>query len=155
MMTIADFRSARARIQPHIRRTPVVPCDLPNLFMKLESLQHTRSFKVRGAFARILELREEGDPRHVLTVSAGNHGQAIARAAAAFGLPCTVVVDDVVLVSEAEIQAALQHLLKHEKLLVEGAAACAFAAVAAGKIAASGPIVAVMTGGNIDLERLC
>src|SRR5437667_1056053 len=91
-MTLTEFRHVRARIQPHIRATPVVACEIGNLFLKLENLQHTHSFKVRGAFAHLFELAEKADKRTVLTVSAGNHGQAIARAASAFKLPCTVVV---------------------------------------------------------------
>ena len=91
-MTISEFRHVRARIQPHVRLTPVVPCEVPNLFLKLENLQYTHSFKARGAFAHVLELVEKGDKRTVLTASAGNHGQAIARAAAVFKIPCLVVV---------------------------------------------------------------
>src|SRR5207247_7875109 len=91
-MTLSDFRHIRARIQPHIRITPIVPSEFPNLFLKLENLQYTHSFKVRGAFARVLELVASGDKRKILTVSAGNHGQAVARAAAAFNLACVVVV---------------------------------------------------------------
>src|SRR5262245_32566129 len=91
-MTLTEFQHVRTRIQPHIRTTPVVPCEVPNLFLKLENLQHTHSFKVRGAFAHLLELRDKRDHRTVLTVSAGNHGQAVALAASTFKLPCTVVV---------------------------------------------------------------
>ena len=91
-MTLTEFRHVRARIQPHIRATPVVACEIGNLFLKLENLQHTHSFKVRGAFAHLFELAEKADGRTVLTVSAGNHGQAVARAASLFKLPCTVVV---------------------------------------------------------------
>jgi threonine dehydratase len=89
--TLADFRRVRARIQPHIRSTPLVPSEVPGLFLKLENLQPTHSFKVRGAFARVSALPARGG-RTLLTVSAGNHGQALARAAAAYGWPCTVVV---------------------------------------------------------------
>jgi threonine dehydratase len=304
---LADFRRVRARIQPYIRTTPIVPTEIPNLFLKLESLQHTHSFKVRGAFARILELVETGDRRRILTVSAGNHGQAVARAASTFKLPCTVVVpttapktkieaikkygvdlrlegsnydeaeawtlrvaqqtqdyvfvspynntavilgqgslafeiveqlpdvsaivvpigggglaagvatvikqirpsirvigvqasasaaiyhslkaghmvtvpdlpsvadgiagnieiqtitfpiirknvDDVVLVSEDEIKSGLRDLLAREKLVVEGSAAAAFAAVSVGRIQSDGPVVGIITGGNIDLPTLC
>jgi threonine dehydratase len=91
-MTLSDFRRTRAKIQPYIRTTPIVPSELPNVFLKLESLQYTHSFKVRGAFAHVLELAERGEKRRLLTVSAGNHGQAVARAAAEFKLPCLVVV---------------------------------------------------------------
>ena len=301
-MTLSDFRHIRARIRPHIRLTPIVPSEVPNLFLKLENLQYTHSFKIRGAFARILELIAAGNKRTVLTVSAGNHGYAIAYAASIFKIPCLVVVpanaprtkieairrngaefriegtnygdaeawtlqlakrtndyvfvspyndhfvilgqgtlgfeileqlpdvsaivvpigggglaagvaavvkqlrprvrvvgvqaevsaaiyysleagrmitvadgssiadgiagnidlqtitfpiiqkyvDDVVLVSEDEIKTAIHDLLNREKLLAEGSAAAAFAAVTAGKVHADGPIVAIVSGGNID-----
>jgi len=301
-MTISEFRHVRARIQPHVRLTPVVPCEVPNLFLKLENLQYTHSFKARGAFAHVLELVEKRDKRTVLTASAGNHGQAIARAASVFKIRCLVVVpanapqtkvdgirsygaelrlegpnydeaeawtlrqagntreyafvssyndplvvlgqgslgfeiveqvpdvaaivvpiggggliagvatvvkelrpgvrvigvqaeasaaiyhslkagrmltvpdlpsiadgiagnidvstitfpiiqkyvDDVVLVSENEIQNAIHELLYREKLLAEGSAAAAYAAVTNGRVRANGPIVALITGGNID-----
>jgi threonine dehydratase len=301
---LVDFRRIRARIRPYARLTPLVPSEIQNLFLKLENLQHTHSFKLRGAFARVLDLVERGDKRRLLTVSAGNHGQAIARAASVFSRPCTVVVpanapktkieaiqeygidlriegsnydeaealtlrlaedteqyafvspyndpwvilgqgslafeifeqlpetativvpigggglaaglaaamkqlrpavrivgvqaeasaaiyhglkagrlvrvpdqpsiadgiagnidlqtitfsliqryvDDVVLVSENEIRSAMHHLIEREKLIAEGAAAAAFAAVLYRKLDVHGPVVAVITGGNVDKE---
>lgn len=303
-MTLSDFRRVRAHIQPYVRLTPVVPAETPGLFLKLENLQYTHSFKMRGAFARVLELIAARDKRMLLTVSAGNHGQAIARAASTFNLPCTVVVpanapktkihaiesygvslrieganydeaeawtlelakdesryafvspyndgavilgqgtlafeileqlpavaavvvpigggglaaglgtamkqlrpsvrvigvqaeasaavyhslkaghmvmvpdrpsiadgiagnidlktrtfpliqkyvDEVVLVSEDEIRSAMDHLMHQEKLVAEGAAAAGVAAVLNGKVKADGPIVAIVTGGNVDLQ---
>ena len=91
-MTLGEFRRVRARIQPYIHVTPVVPSELANVYLKLENLQRTHAFKIRGAFARIREIAEAGDRRTVLTVSAGNHGQAIARAASVFNLRPVVVV---------------------------------------------------------------
>jgi len=301
-ITLNDFRLVRARIQRHVRLTPLVASEVQNLFLKLENLQHTNSFKIRGAFARVLELVRTGDTRRLLTVSAGNHGQGIARAASTFKLPCTVVVpsnapktkiqaiekygvdlrieganydeaeaftlrlaentkeygfvcpyndrlvilgqgslafeiveqlpdvaavivpigggglasglgaamkqirpsvrvigvqteasaaiyhglkaghmvtvpdlpsiadgiagnidlqtvtfpliqkylDDVVLVSEEQIKAAMEHLARREKLVAEGAAAAAVAAGLYGKVALDSPVVAVVTGGNLD-----
>ena len=93
-MELSDFRRTHGRILPYIRRTPLVETNWPGLFLKLESLQHTHSFKIRGAFSRMLKLVEENDRRTVLTVSAGNHGQAVARAASVLGLSCTVVVPE-------------------------------------------------------------
>jgi threonine dehydratase len=306
-MTLSDFRHIRALIQPHIRLTPIVPSELPGIFLKLENLQHTHAFKVRGAFAYVLEHVRRGEKRRLLTVSAGNHGQAVARAAATFKLPCLVVVpgnapktkidairsygvelhiegtnydeaeawtlrkandtpeyafvspyndrlvvlgqgslgfeiveqlpevatiivpigggglaagvaavvkrirpqtrvvgvqteasaaiyhslkaggmvtvsdrpsiadgiagnidlrtitfpliqkyvDDVVLVSEEEIKASMYDLLHREKLLVEGSAAAAYAAASFHKIPINGPVVAVITGGNIDMPPVC
>jgi threonine dehydratase len=302
-MTLSEFRHIRARIQPYIRTTPVVPSELPDVFLKLENLQFTHSFKLRGAFARITALVEARDPRTILTVSAGNHGLGVARAASVFKLPCSVIVpksapktkveaiaaygvdlrleganydaaeeyalrlaenskeyafvspyndpavilgqgtlgfelleqvpgvtaivvpvgggglaagvasvvkqlrptvrvigvqteasaaiyhslkagkmvtvpdlpsiadgiagnidvrtitfpiiqkniDDVVLVSETEIQSSLDQILHREKLLVEGSAAAAYAALKYGKVPVSGPVVAIMTGGNVDV----
>ena len=302
-MTLSEFRHVRSRIQPHVRVTPIVPSEIPNLFLKLENLQHTHSFKLRGAFAHVLELVESGDRRTVLTVSAGNHGLAIARAASTYKLSCRVIVpsnapktkieaiqnygvdlrlegtnydeaeafalrlaedrkdfafispyndrlvvlgqgslgfevieqlpdvativipigggglaagvatvvkqlrpsvcivgvqaeasaaiyhslkaghmitvpdlpsmadgiagnidlqtitfpiiqkyvDDVVVVSEDEIGSAIGHLLHREKLLAEGSAAAALAAITAGKVRSEGAIVAIVTGGNIDI----
>ena len=72
--------------------TPTVPCEVPGLWLKLENLQHTHSFKIRGAFARVLQLVDAGDQRRILAVSAGNHGLAVARAASTFNRACTVVV---------------------------------------------------------------
>ncbi len=59
-------------------------------------------------------------------------------------------VDDVVLVSEEEIRSAMEHLLRREKLVAEGAAAASLAAVLSGAVRATAPIVAIITGGNVD-----
>src|SRR5262249_32381408 len=61
-------------------------------------------------------------------------------------------IDEVVLVSEREIEAALAQLLWEEKLLVEGSAAAAYAALAAGKVYGEGPVVAIITGGNTTVR---
>src|SRR5581483_8373107 len=58
-------------------------------------------------------------------------------------------VDDVVLVSEDEIKAAIHDLRDREKLLAEGSAAAAYAAATTGKVHIDGPVVALITGGNI------
>ena len=87
-------------IRPYIRRTPVIevaPGDfgLPgqNLSLKLEFLQHSGSFKVRGAFANLLTqtVPEAG----VVAASGGNHGAAVAYAAHALGIPATIFVPTV------------------------------------------------------------
>ena len=93
-MTLGEFRRVRARIQPHIRTTCTVPCEIPGFQLKLENLQYTHSFKIRGAFARVIELIAAHDERAILTVSAGNHGQAVARAASTFNRPCVVIVPE-------------------------------------------------------------
>lgn len=84
-------------IRPYLRRTPVIRADradfgLPPgpLVLKLEHLQHTGSFKVRGAFANLL-LRDIPDAG-VVAASGGNHGAAVAYAARARGVPARIYV---------------------------------------------------------------
>src|SRR3954470_13970454 len=93
-------------IRPHIRRTPVVEVDgrefsLPANFLtlKLELLQHSGSFKARGAFANLLTraVPEAG----VVAASGGNHGAAVAYAAMKRGIPATIFVPSVA--SEAKM----------------------------------------------------
>jgi threonine dehydratase len=87
-------------IRPYIRRTPVVEVDgrdfgLPpaRIFLKLESLQHSGSFKARGAFANLLS-RKIPDAG-VVAASGGNHGAAVAFAAKALGKPARIFVPSI------------------------------------------------------------
>jgi threonine dehydratase len=82
-----DVLAAAERLRLHLRPTPVVESD--GCLLKLESLQPTGSFKVRGALAALTAL-EPGT--QVVTASAGNHGLAIAWAAEKLGLDATIVV---------------------------------------------------------------
>jgi threonine dehydratase len=93
---LTEIRHAAARIKGYVRRTPLVGTDIaPGLMVKPESLQLTGSFKARGAFNAVLSLVErEPDVAGVVTHSSGNHGQAIACAARAVGIPATIVVPD-------------------------------------------------------------
>jgi threonine dehydratase len=89
--------AAASRIVGHVRRTPALPADevAAATMVKPELLQPTGSFKVRGAFNAALRLREVSPGTSgVLTVSSGNHGQAVALAAGSLGLPCTVVMPE-------------------------------------------------------------
>jgi threonine dehydratase len=89
--TLADVRAAAERVAPYVRRTPTLPLrptyDAPrgDLVVKLESLQHTGSFKPRGAFNKMLSLSAEERGRGVAAVSGGNHGLGVAYAARALG----------------------------------------------------------------------
>ena len=92
-----DFAGALARVRPHAWRTPVVPLDLPGsppAFIKLESLQHTGSFKVRGAANRLHKLGAHERRSGVIAASSGNHGRAVAVVAARTGVPATICVPD-------------------------------------------------------------
>ena len=97
-ITADDIRRAASVLEQHIIRTPTLPapalsrrlgCDL---FVKLECLQHTSSFKARGAFLAMQHLDERQKQRGVIAMSAGNHAQAVAYHADRMGIPATIVM---------------------------------------------------------------
>ena len=90
-MKCDDIESAHARIAPHIRRTPLMEAD--GVSLKLEGLQHTGSFKPRGAFNNLLG--RSVPAAGVAAASGGNHGAAVACAAQKLGLPAKVFVPDI------------------------------------------------------------
>ena len=92
MIDLQRIRAAADRARPYVYRTPIVPVD--GALLKLECLQPTGSFKVRGFFAAALALPEARRSRGLITVSAGNAAQACAYAAKALGVPCRVVMYD-------------------------------------------------------------
>jgi threonine dehydratase len=99
VLAFDSVRLARERIAPFVRRTPLVRSDWlsrvvdGDVFLKLESLQVTNSFKARGAMNAVLAMVEHGK-RHpcakLVTASAGNHGRAMAWAARQIGIPLVV-----------------------------------------------------------------
>jgi threonine dehydratase len=96
-----DIRAAHARIAAHVRRTPVIRVDAGDLgvtlgnpvALKLEFLQHTGSFKPRGAFNNLLS--RPVPAAGVAAASGGNHGAAVAYAAQRLGHKATIFVPDV------------------------------------------------------------
>ncbi len=91
------IRAVERLIRPYVRRTPVIVVDradfgLPGgpLALKLEQLQHSGSFKARGAFANLLLRDVPG--AGVVAASGGNHGSAVAYAARALGIPARIYV---------------------------------------------------------------
>lgn len=87
-------------IRPYVRHTPIVTVeaqdfglDAPPLVMKLEFLQHTGSFKPRGAFANLLT--RTASKAGVVAASGGNHGVAVAYAAMRLGIRATIFVPTV------------------------------------------------------------
>jgi threonine dehydratase len=98
--TLEDVREARERIAGHVVHTPCPSSPffgdtLPfSLWLKLENLQRTGSFKDRGSLNRLLLLTEEERRRGVVTASAGNHAQAVAWHAQRLGIPATVVMPE-------------------------------------------------------------
>jgi threonine dehydratase len=90
-----DIEQARARIAGTVLRTPLVKLDLgsgaPDIRLKLENLQPTNAYKIRGAANAVAGLSDAERARGVWTISAGNAGQGVAYAARQFGIPATVV----------------------------------------------------------------
>jgi threonine dehydratase len=97
-----DVLAAYERIKPYVRETPAELAHLPDpVWLKLEHLQHTGSFKFRGASNRIALLTPEQAAAGVVTASNGNHGLAVAAAARARGIAAEVFVSDQVADSKA------------------------------------------------------
>jgi threonine dehydratase len=94
-ISIEDIEQARERIAGKVLRTPLVKLDLaddgPDIRLKLENLQPTNAYKIRGASNAVAKLSDEERSKGVWTISAGNAGQGVAYAARQYGVPCTVV----------------------------------------------------------------
>jgi threonine dehydratase len=94
-IAIEDVRQARKRISGTVLRTPLVRLELgpekPEIWLKLENLQPTNAYKIRGATNAVACLSDEERAKGVWTISAGNAGQGVAYAARKFGIPSTVV----------------------------------------------------------------
>src|SRR5262244_3033524 len=95
-ITIDEIERARERIARTVVRTPLLRLDTgpggPDIRLKLENLQPTNSYKLRGAVNAVAMLPEAARQRGVWTISAGNAGQGVAYAARAAGVACSVVV---------------------------------------------------------------
>jgi threonine dehydratase len=115
-ITLPEIRAARARIAATIVRTPLLRFDLgpdyPDIRLKLENLQPTNSYKLRGAVNAVAMLSDAERERGVWTISAGNAGQGIAYAARQAGVPCTVVMIETAPTSKIERMRSLgAHLI--------------------------------------------
>jgi threonine dehydratase len=101
MDIVEEVRLAERRIRPHIRETileqsPVLSeLGAANVYCKLENLQHTGSFKARGALSKLLSLTEEQRARGVVTASSGNHGAAVAYSLGKLGAAGIVFVPQI------------------------------------------------------------
>ncbi|HEV7628498.1 MAG TPA: serine/threonine dehydratase [Streptomyces sp.] len=127
-----DVRMAAERIRPYARRTPLLDLEIDGrrLLLKLEHLQRSGSFKLRGALNALLS----GPPDvHVVAASGGNHGLAVATAASLLGVPATVYVPETVPPAKARrIESAGARLIKFGANFAEAASAAAKAAEAPG-----------------------
>ncbi len=90
LVTAVQFAEARERLRDAVLHTPLVRISSVTeavAYLKAESLQPIGSFKLRGAFNAVAQLNEAQRQRGVITYSSGNHGQGVAYAARAFGVP--------------------------------------------------------------------
>lgn len=107
-VTIHDVLAAQERIAPYVHRTPLFTSAtlgrMTNtiLSLKAENLQRTGAFKARGALNALLQLTPEQQSRGVVTMSAGNHGQGLAYAAAILGIRCVVFMPEFAVPTKVE-----------------------------------------------------
>jgi threonine dehydratase len=132
-VTLKDIEEAARQIEGVAWRTPLVPAsrdsdqsadwssplagargDDGKLYLKVEALQRTGSFKMRGAWNRMSRASSEERARGFVTVSAGNHGQAVAWCARKLGAPCTVWVPDGAVARKVESMRAMGAVVKHK-----------------------------------------
>lgn len=99
-VTVDAIRTAVDRLHGWVIRTPLVRSDPLSraygleVLLKLENQQHTGSFKVRGAFNKVLSLEPELRTRGIIAASSGNHGAAVSWCARELGIPATVFVPE-------------------------------------------------------------
>ena len=96
--TIEDIFAARSSLDTNIRKTPLQRSETfskltgNNIYLKLECLQKTGSFKVRGAFTKLNSMSKQERSRGVIAASAGNHAQGLAYASSKENIQCTIVM---------------------------------------------------------------
>jgi len=99
-ITLKEIFTAQKRISKMIRKTPFIPSKpleehlKKNVRLKLENLQETGSFKLRGAANALLSLSDEQKAKGVLAFSTGNHGRAVAYVANCLGIKCVVCLSN-------------------------------------------------------------
>ena len=99
-MSAEDVERAAAELRTHLRPTPLQlsrafsEATGARVYLKLESVQPIRSFKLRGALNKVRGLSAEHRAAGVITASAGNHGMGVAYSAAEYGVPATVFVPE-------------------------------------------------------------
>ena len=99
-LTPAAVEQAASDLGRYLSPTPLQPSSAfttkagCHVYLKLDGIQPTRSFKVRGALHKVIRLHPEERAAGVITASAGNHGQGVAYAARVFNVPATVYVPD-------------------------------------------------------------
>ncbi|MBX6396301.1 MAG: threonine ammonia-lyase [Alicyclobacillaceae bacterium] len=99
-LTLEDVRDAAGRLDRVIHHFPLQQSQTfsrmcnNHVYLKLENLQKTGAFKIRGAYNKIASLSPQARARGIFSASAGNHAQGVALAASRFGAPCTIVMPE-------------------------------------------------------------
>ena len=101
MIALSDIQQAHKKILPYIIKTPQIysislSSSNKNIYLKLESMQITGSFKLRGAINKLLNLNKEQKNKGVVAVSTGNHGKGVAYAAKKLGIKSKIFMSDLV-----------------------------------------------------------
>ena len=100
MVNLDQIREAHKRISPYINNTPLLHSTYlsqnKNVYLKLESLQITGSFKLRGATNKLLSLNDEQKKKGVIAVSTGNHGKGVAYASKQLDIQSTIFMSNMV-----------------------------------------------------------
>ena len=125
LVSLDEVRTAAARLAGITVRTPLVPFPRTNVLVKPESLQPTGAFKLRGAYAAITALSPQERQQGVVAHSSGNHGYAVAYAAALIGVRAAIVVPRTApAVKTSAISACGAELVYVEPSLAARVAAC-------------------------------
>ena len=109
MNWMSEILAAEQRIRPHVLETPLERshylsrAGAAEVYLKLEHLQHTGSFKLRGALNKLLSLSPEQLGHGVIAASTGNHGMAVSYAAAKLGAKATIYMKEGALPEKAEL----------------------------------------------------
>jgi len=130
--TTDDVLAAAEAVRPYVRRTPLLRTEVDGrpLVLKLEYLQRSGSFKLRGATNALLA---GGRPARVVTASGGNHGLGVATAAAALGVPAKVFVPSSAPAGKVRrIEALGASLVRHGETYAQAAVAAMEAAAEPG-----------------------
>ena len=100
MLSLETIREAHRNIAPYINYTPLLYSSYlsrdKNVYLKLESLQVTGSFKLRGATNKLISLNDEQKKKGVIAVSTGNHGKGVAYASKQLGIESTIFMSNMV-----------------------------------------------------------
>ncbi|AMG97382.1 bifunctional threonine ammonia-lyase/L-serine ammonia-lyase TdcB [Staphylococcus simulans] len=98
---IQDIKEAKMMIRDYVRKTPLIQSKFlsnditgGDVYLKLENMQFTGSFKYRGALNKILHLTEEQKEKGIITASAGNHAQGLALTGKLLGIKATVIMPE-------------------------------------------------------------